>query len=475
MGFFTLYAQENYDFKEFKFPEIRFNALDVGFGLNSNYDNFRFNRRNGGRTSFFENRNDGFYSNFTNTKYTQALHSIRANTNVQFGKFISEFNDSTVLLEKSTFVGLITNLSGTQRAYLKRSEKQRFWEWNYTLLTSNSNLNQEGRFTSLYKENIFSIQAAVPIGIGRGRIEPISDVFVAWFLQKDLLDQGLMTKALSQEKLFELGAIMAGARNTRVLDFRRFRVQQLDRITQWFKENPESADVDNFSIYSAIADNAIYAFLNTRYAGVRKSLKLAPVLDFYQKNYTDDIVEDLTTRFTTYGALFFGDYLNAKPLSLKWQSDWYWQYGLYARSKPNGIIPELRSSQQDLYSFVQHSLGYYPNSRTSINLQSGIFVHYPILLDNTVRDPEAITLTPYLNLSGRYFLNYNLYIEGAVGTSYTHHFSDFTRSTSNDLGTFLFNPFEIRSSRSLLENQFNAQLYRRFGFNTSLRVVYSIF
>lgn len=110
------------------------------------------------------------------------------------------------------------------------------------------------------KNNTLGYGLEVTAGVGKGRLEHVSDAQTALFILQDLKEQGLATN-VSPEMVDKFGHFITGIRNGRVFDLRRRTKFQLKEIDRFLKENKiiTATDADEISI---INDNLYFSFNN---------------------------------------------------------------------------------------------------------------------------------------------------------------------------------------------------------------------
>ncbi len=178
-----------------------------------------------------------------------------------------------------------TSIFGFINPYAQRSDK-----YNATKTSSNSSILTLDwhDFNRLYKKNFFieygtdaGVSGALrsekkngaktknntlgygiecTAGVGKGRLEHVSDAQTALFILQDLKEQGLATN-VSPEMADKFGHFITSIRNGRVFDLRRRTKFQLKEIDRFLKENKiiTATDADEISI---INDNLYFSFNN---------------------------------------------------------------------------------------------------------------------------------------------------------------------------------------------------------------------
>ncbi|TAH05978.1 MAG: hypothetical protein EAZ16_00800 [Sphingobacteriales bacterium] len=110
------------------------------------------------------------------------------------------------------------------------------------------------------KSNTLGYGLEATAGVGKGRLEHVSDAQTALFILQDLKDEGF-TGTVSPEMVDKFGRFITNLRNGRVFDLRRRTKFQLKEIDRFLKENKiiTATDADEISI---INDNLYFSFNN---------------------------------------------------------------------------------------------------------------------------------------------------------------------------------------------------------------------
>ncbi len=310
-----------------------------------------------------------------------------------------------------------------------------------------------------------SVQLAVNpyLLFGVGRIEPLEDAAIAYFLLEDLYQNGLLATAITQHDLVILADRMATARLTRVFDFREKFKYELSRIDDAVRA---MGWIDEVSIeyFTILADNWRSAIRPVRGQGRRTSVGIAPglLLQSYNQKIRQDgqmIGEDDSSHLQTmylYGIL---QHRNERPLSIRWQRSAGSEIAFgYELNNHESDVSKIERQAGHLVGF--YGYGYYPNSRTrwTNTLEGSLHLQR---MHKTTGNAARV----HFNSSISYFLSPRTFLSGSVRIQWnTMHrfkplatpFSSFTDLTEAPL---YLNPFKVFfSSEKRVVTTFNIRL-----------------
>lgn len=455
----TIYSQTqpdstDYDYAAFRFPDIDRKALNAQFGLSGDALQFEQRQRttpSENRLSAFANNLDLSYSRFRNTEKLQALQLVSFGQSFSSSRSKSVFTFTT--LDRRTQLNVNLGINDLHRHYYK---PQRFWAYQLLVATTFQKLTRRRDMPVMTtdKSSEFNLNASLPLTIGKGRIEPIDDVFIAKFMMDDLMENGIINADLSQEQLFSLGQVMAAARNQRIFDSRRQRVYELTQLDNWFKENGLAESKSDMLYFTTVTDNWLFSFRNVRSAGERYAVGAAPFALFsHFRNFDPGISKG------HFGISVFGEYDNERPINQFWQVEKRARAGVEYLNSPVNFADDL--SNEWLRPFAEASLGYgyFPNSRTIFLADASLRYEYYIGSDNNVLDFDYHVIQPAIRLEATYFINYQFRINGALSGSYfwSSDNADGAVSSSFEL------PFSLNSGNA------------GFNFSSNVSLLYSFF
>ncbi|CAN5416580.1 hypothetical protein BH11BAC3_BH11BAC3_44720 [soil metagenome] len=228
------------------------------------------------------------------------------------------------------------------------------------------------------KDNFDYYNIAINTGIGKGRLEIITDMQTALWLNKALTEAGSLSRALTAEELNNLGRSITKGNSVRVLDSRR-RTQFILKTVDDYLQQQGLINKSDITYFSNLNDILFFAIDNPRTAGTEKFIRFTPSVSFNNsKSYSGNDVEKFKHRFNTQSFALTSGISRYIPASLKHQNDYgaslklsYTHTDLSDQYLDNGTVtyeikgkPEVK--QAGIYAFYDHQI--YPNTRTSISL-----------------------------------------------------------------------------------------------------------
>ena len=233
--------------------------------------------------------------------------------------------------------------------------------------------------SSLFTVTQNNYAGTVYTGIGEGRLENITDMQNALWLNKALAETKRLSRNLSADELNELGRSITKGNNTRVLDFRK-RTQFLLQTVDEYLQKKELISKNDIVYFSDLNDILFFAFNNSRLAGKEKFIRLSPSVSGFDKTQTNinggyDKFEQNPLIKSALLSVGFNNYI---PVNLKHQNNYgaalklsyldyrstekYFYTGVTSRYDYNTTV-----KQAGVNLFFQHAI--YPNTRTSIDFQ----------------------------------------------------------------------------------------------------------
>jgi hypothetical protein len=263
----------------------------------------------------------------------------------------------------------------------------------------NPSLNVFSRYSAINapieqkKELFATLNPYVDIRIGKGRINPISEIFAVAFIIDELKKEGIDVSRLGQAEMFEFGQVLVGISNKRILDSRRARVQQFIETNKFISKYITSNDDEKMMTSAIIMDNIFFVFNQARSSGQRWSFGIKQGGDlstnnsFFQQN-----------RYSLESSV---DHNYAKALSRYFNFESALKFGVSYYSNSQFINKSLTG----IVARAQINVSYHPISRTAITSRFE-FTKY--------QGRENL----YLNTDVNYFINYFTNLQFKVGYSF---------------------------------------------------------
>lgn len=278
-----------------------------------------------------------------------------------------------------------------------------------------------------YKNNDFNPYASITLGIGKGRLENITDMQNALWLYKALSGENKLARSLSPEELNELGRTITTSNNTRILDSRRRTQFVLETVDSYLQKKGLVSSTD-IRYFSSLNDILFFAFNNFRRAGTEKFIRLTPSISHRDRDYNQNSGTTRNETKNTTKAINLSVGINHhRPVNLKHQNN----YGVSLDGSYSWIdfsdkysimgVPistlEYNSTlkQAAINAFFEHAM--YPNTRTTVSfaLHSETGVQE---LENESSFFGRVDLTGVAS----YFISYRTRFNFSFGAGYQKNF-----------------------------------------------------
>ena len=289
---------------------------------------------------------------------------------------------------------------------------------------SNKNVYDPPNIEQKYKNTYGSL--ALTLGIGNGRLENVTDMQNALWLNKALASEARLKRALTPTELVGLGQTITNANNTRVLDARKRTQFILETIDNYFQQN-ELINKTDIKYFSNLNDIVFFAFNDFRLSGTEKFIRLKPYIEKFELNQSEQPVDNRNkVEAFNYSTLLTAGINKHVPQNLHHQDDLgiaielsYHSLDYRERDFVGGnIISELdlesNLKQAGLTGFYHH--GIYPNSRTLINFKADTRGGY-----QDFEGESSFYFLGRLEASWNYFISYRTRLICNLGAQYLHN------------------------------------------------------
>ncbi len=257
----------------------------------------------------------------------------------------------------------------------------------------------------LQKANNKNASVTLTFGIGKGRLENVTDAQMAFYILNDLQQQKLLSKDFSASDMDGLAKTITNINNTRLFDYRRKRRFELQQIDS-FLQKSLLLDACNINYFTTLTDNWLYAYNPYRVQGKQKYIRLQPRI-----NYQGSKIEQTNNGFfnfdknNTYNII--GEVIagidDMKSISIKQQFNKGISLGTsynYLRSSNNTANNFLVNEGLGSSIIGYLEWGYFPNTRTNV------FANIKTDFSYNISDQFAYNTTN-LFFNANYFVGYN--------------------------------------------------------------------
>jgi hypothetical protein len=450
-------AQDQFKLSDYKNPEYKWQQLNLNFGMAGN-NLFNKQEVDSGYnektiTSMFSNDLSADYYRTRNSLHYQGYQDVRLISAI--GSTTNDYHDlnnanlDNTQKQRNGSVGL--SFSTVNRFY---NEKKMFIETDLDFSGHYDNgkimnsAEQEPEYF-IYKDIDYNYRfyTELPILAGIGRIEEVQDARLAVYILDDLKASGDIKRAATSDETLSLAGFITNLKNQRYFDTRLEKISQVTAIDSFLTVKGLKSQ-SNASYYTLINDNWDYADGPVRSTGGRFSCGVAPSIGLNfasSETFQRDSLDNGEMLYTSFGGesnikewavAFIAGYIYERSTSLYWQHSFgantaYSLYNQYYNSKYfNDSVDyynsTTRTDSPKLRLDVKYKLGYYPNSRTNINLivQSNYYQVWGDAIqdnnDDTKTDLDRQQVNCGAELSCYYYISPQLRLTIGGGSVYTY-------------------------------------------------------
>lgn len=380
-------SYDSYNLGSYKTPDIKRSSLDFQFDSHGEFTTNQFYK-------------DEYQLNgMVNTKFKNYVNNRR---------FIGEQVVDVEFQGNSSFGG--TTDSNKSRSFSLNtlySNSSKFYnsDNSFFKIGGNSsfmfNIDKTGS-VALYKSLQFNISPQV--GFGWGRIEPAQDARQAVYILDELSKKGVITTHLSDDEVNRFAQVISTVKNKRFLDSRQHLIDEVSKVDSFLVYNGYVQE-SGAKYFTTLYDYWMYGCSFSRKAGSEISAEINPWYN-YKNQYTYNRWNDIK------GISARISYQYEKPVNIYWQRSAYASAGLtYSH---NRLYNEFDGISDTRMASVAggYSIGYYPNSRTNLNLGLDESV---LLIDEDKIHYRAVT---QLVLSAYYYISPQFRLSGNASLTY---------------------------------------------------------
>ena len=403
-------------------PDIVRNQLDVLFDVRSNYLRSEYAYLSTDLTTtnpLFAGSVASSFSHEVNTrkKISSFVGSFSFN-----GEHTSQKDEQTIPNYPSAVfdhTSTSTYLHSLQLGWSNQWYFSKLFYMDYRIISNlsydynNTKSKNQSEESSQNQKNL-SLRLSPVLGIGYGRIENVRDARHAVYLAQALSKKRVLTRNLSDDELMELSQIISTVKNKRFLDARLHTIDEVTAVDSFFEENDLLTD-HGAAYFTTLYDMWQYGDLFSRYSGYRISFLAQPFYDYYHFK-SHPVIRDFVYHSNQYMVGLHFAY--EKPFKLRWQHSVAAEVsgGLNA-SKQTENSEKSSDKRHTFLAFASYSLGYYPNTRTHIQVttsQQLLKYMYDDERDSMRYISELSAqlyyyFSPNLRLTGDYALYYSPY------------------------------------------------------------------
>lgn len=436
----NLSAQEykNFDLNKYYTPDIVRNGLGLTFSTNDNIYNTKSSLDSTIVNSFYWNFSPNF-SSYKNTRKSTSIISIGGLSNGNF-----QNNKQTNNSDYQSYSNSNNSFFANYDSYFY-SKKQNFLTLkvgsNYNgTYDDDENSTNDAITKSFFNSNSYGIRPS--IGIGKGRIELITDARQAIYILEELSNKNKLTRKLSNDEVFNFAQTISKVKNKRFLDARLRKIEEITTVDSFLVKNNYLTSQDA-TYFTTLNDYWEYGALFDRYSGQSIELSISPNISFgnsLQQYQTLDTKNSASTLAFNKEINFI--YRFEKSAGLNWQHSFSTNVGLnfsdytnessYYSGNSNKIEEDITNGTL----VIRYSLNYFPSTRSRIsayaNHYSSITSYDNIKTNNISQTPSYLTTTNSgTGITADYYFSQKLRLSGSIGTSYSSNYNSSNDRFSN--------------------------------------------
>jgi len=360
-------------------PDIVRNQLDVNFDFRSDHSrqNFSYPDRDGKlESSNFAGNISSYFSHYENTR--KRISILTGSVTIS-GDYSSLKDELTYSNDNLTNVDNLSNSFQRNYLYLNWSNQWYFSNLFFMHYGINNGISYNFKQNEIKnqsedsneKQKEFRTSISTRLGVGYGRIENVRDARQAVYIANALSKKKVLNRKLSDDELFELSQIISTVKNKRFLDSRLRLIEEIKTVDSFLEDN--DLLVDNGATYfTTLYDMWQYGDLFSRRSGYELSFIVSHGHSYQNTKYTP-VMRDVIYNYTNWPHVSL-DFRYDKPFKLNWQHSldatvFGSHASSYLQNRETGNDYKKNSAKHTRYSaYVNYSLGYYPNTRTNIQV-----------------------------------------------------------------------------------------------------------
>ncbi|MDX9696281.1 MAG: hypothetical protein RBT49_10870 [Bacteroidales bacterium] len=450
---FFMFAQlSSFDLSSYKLPDLSYHQLDFNLDLNGQNSvtdrKFRVSDDTYLKFNGISGNGNVSYSYYKNTEKLQLDQKVRTT----FTSTFSEYKDKETLMNETYGYNGDLNILSENRIYFSTNF---FLETSLDFYSGSYYVHQyNAPETQQVQVNEFDV--SIPVLTGFGRIEQVQDARLAIYIFDELSKLGKLAKTPTDEEVIQFSQFISKLKKERFFDSRLKNMRDIELIDSVL-QSKGLVSTNDAKYYVTLNDQWNYAAQPIRNSGQRISFGINP--EIYSSDYqninlnVDGNTKSYEERFEY--ALGAGvNYTFEKPINLYWQSSLNFSFfGKYMEGTIRDWPYDISINSPQLESNINYMLGFYPTTRTNIQLSFSAYYFNAFGEEFLSTNEEFKTSHFILQPSSNLLINYYISPKVRLRIDYSINYS-YLESNSEYYGR-LYNEF-------LKYNSFNQAL--RIGF-----------
>ena len=371
ISFLSAFSQQDSLLKNFKYRIDHYQAIGLNVSGGGNYRKFNYPLGN----QKYSVSSGGFGASYYSFKSTDKIQLTTSGT--LYSSFSSAKTTSVNDFTKDRNFSISPSFNVLNKWFSKNNFVELGAVGNEHYNTSkHTGINYPGK----NRQGQYSIE--INTGIGKGRLENITDMQNALWLNQVLMATKSLSRSLNAEELNGLGQAITKGNNTRVLDARKKTQFTLTTVDAYLQQQGLVNKTD-INYFSNLNDILFYAFNEPRLSGMEKYIRFTPSMTGSSNHQTQTITSyRYKDRYTNKSIELTSGIRKYSPKNLLHQNNYcsFLKLGYLSNDvsissfDSTGSISETKNNSvsklASINLFYEHAI--YPNTRTIItfNFQS---------------------------------------------------------------------------------------------------------
>ena len=423
-----LSAQEytNFDLSKYYTPDIVRNSLDLNFSLNENI----ISRKTPDSTTL------NLFNWNLRPMFTRYENTRKRITNISIGGTTSGSSNNNFKINNNDFAKSIYTTDGLSISY-----SSYFYNPNQFFLMLKVNGDYDGVYsniinstnsletTTLNSQNTYSISPS--IGIGKGRIESVTDARQAIYILDELTKKGKITRTLTENEIFRFAQTISKVKNKRFLDARLRKIEEISTVDSFLLKSGYLTDQDA-TYFTTLYDFWDYGALFSRNSGQSFEVNLTPYANLDNSRYKPISLNTGDLRNNQeYKAEINFIYKLERVVGLNWQHSFSSSLNfhisdvIYETTYEAGSIDKTNGTNLGGTFNANYNLSYFPSTRSRFSLyvnQSNILDFNNHITINNIEQPknQMSNMMSRIGISADYYFSPQLRLSGSAGIDYSY-------------------------------------------------------
>jgi hypothetical protein len=289
---------------------------------------------------------------------------------------------------------------------------------NRCYLSGSFNVNEVDPTQPIQKQRDYNLKGQYEIGIGKGRLEYISDPVLANFILKDMKKKEIID-SYSPNQVESFGNKISQILSIRMIDYRFRMIDQISMLDSFLSKEVINQK-SNAIYFTSLYDNWLYANRFQRFSGQRNEFLIGNNVwdNNSRQKFKSDSIQNRNYFYNTFYLAY--QYSSENPVRLAFQRSRIFRAEIRKENSATDyslVYSSYKNKSYQINLAFTEGIGWYPNTRTYLSTSVKTQVNYQFKhsltrtgwLDYNLGDILTASLSPNANLyyffSPRFKLN----------------------------------------------------------------------